>query len=387
MKEPITHFGIRNTPALMEAFHNLGNDLLTQLMEFYASPNEKKSLRTWKMKDIVKMTGRSEAFIRTLEKSDKIYEPIKINGIRHYTLELINKIRDKTGTRFKRPIGSEPIILAISNFKGGVAKSTTSMHLTHKGALEGKRMLAIDLDPQGTFTLGFGYIPDIDIKEEQTIKDAMIISPDLVHKAIRKTYFTGIDLIPGNLVLSELEILLTDVSEQKNKIKTIGYPNERLKNILDIVKDNYDIIVLDCGPNLGMLTINALTAANALLVPIPPMMSDLGSFVTCTGTLSELLKHINKDFDFFRILISKHPESKESKQLEILMREKFGTYILQKCLVNSVEVEKAASIFSSVYELPNKSTKSYKRAIESLDNVYLEIFDAFKQIWSAQHEE
>ncbi len=386
MKEPLTHFGIKDASNLMEAFHNLGNDMLTNLMEFYAAPNQKKTLKTWKMKEATEMVGRSEAYIRRLEEESPEYQPEKINGIRHYSIELINKIRDKAGTRYKRPSNSNPIILAVSNFKGGVAKSTVSLHLTHKAALQGKRVLGVDLDPQATFTLNFGYAPDIDIKEEHIIKDSMLLSAENIHKVIRHTYFDGIDLIPGNLALSDVEIMLTDVSEQEKSINKMGYPNKRLENILALVKDNYDIIVLDCGPNLGMLTINALTAANALLVPIPPMMSDFGSFVTFTGTLSALLKHVNKDFDFFRILMTKHPESKESKQLEILLRGKFGIYILQKFIVNSVEIEKASSVFSSVYELPKKSTKAYKRAIESLDRVCNEIFDAFNLIWEAESE-
>ena len=161
-------------------------------------------------------------------------------------------------------------------------------------------------------------------------------------------------------------------------------PNLRLKSALDVLSTNYDVIALDCGPNLGMLTINAVSASNALLVPIPPMMSDLGSFVTFTGTLSILFEQMQKSFDFFRILLTKHPESKESKQLELLIRQRFGTFVMQKNIVSSVEVEKASSIFSSIYETQNKSTKSLKRALGTFDNVFYEIFDAFISVWETQ---
>ena len=161
-------------------------------------------------------------------------------------------------------------------------------------------------------------------------------------------------------------------------------PNLRLKAALDIISNNYDVIALDCGPNLGMLTINAVSASNSLLVPIPPMMSDLGSFVTFTGTLSILFDQMKKSFDFFKILLTKHPESKESKQLELLIRQRFGTYIMQKNIVSSVEVEKASSVFSSIYETQNKSTKTLKRALEAFDNVFYEILDAFIEIWESQ---
>lgn len=385
MKEPITIFGTKDATNLMSAFHGLGNELLTELLRYYSAPHEKKSLRTWKMKDACEMIGRSEAYIRKLEKLDSVYKPPQNDsGARSYPLDLINKIREKSGTRYHRPTQSDPIIISISNFKGGVAKSTTSLHLAHKAAILGLRVLAVDLDPQATLTLGFGYVPDIDIMHENTIRLAMTESSEKIKDLRIKTYFDGIDLIPSNLSLSDLEIVLTDISQQETQARTLGMPNERLINALSVVKDDYDIIVLDCGPNLGMLTINAVTASNSLLVPIPPMMSDFGSFVTFTGTLESLFQQTNKNFEFFRILITKHPESKESKQLEIMMREKFGNYILQKFLVNSVEIEKAASTFSSVYELPKKSAPAYKRAMTSMDGVMNEIFDAFKKIWYEQ---
>jgi len=387
MSDPITHFGTSNATNLMSGFHELGNDLLSDLLKYYANPHEKKTLRTWKMKDACNMIGRSEAFLRKLELDDPSFIPQKDStGIRQYDLAFINRVRDKANTRYKRPNGSKPITLAISNFKGGVAKSTTSLHLVQKCALLGLRCLIVDLDPQATLSLSFGYIPDIDVKAEETIKSALIESPSKIDNLIQKTYFDGIDIIPGNLALSDLEINLSNLSIQETQMESLGMPNLRMANAINVVADRYDMIVLDCGPNLGMLTINAVTAANALLVPIPPMMNDLGSFVTFTGTLNALFSQLDKNFDFFRIVLTKHPESALSKQIEILMREKFGAYILQKNIVNSVEIEKASSSFSSVYEFPRKSTKSYKRAINSLDSVFNEIIDAFKYIWESQSE-
>lgn len=385
MQKPLTHFGTSNASHLMSGFNELGNELLTTLLKYYSSPYERKTLRLWKMKEACRMIGRSEGFLRKLEAQDQSFIPHKDeNGIRLYSLKLINSIRDKAKTRIIRPNATSPIILAISNFKGGVAKSTTSLHFIQKCALIGLRCLAIDLDPQATLSLGFGYVPDLDVKENETIKPSLIDTPENIKNIIQKTYFDGIYIIPGNLSLSNLEINLTDFALQKEQIKLLDMPNLRLQKALDVVKDRYDVIVLDCGPNLGMLTINAVSASNALLVPIPPMMSDLGSFVTFAGTLTRLFEQMDKNFDFFRILLTKHPESNEAKQLEILMRERFGAFILQKSIVRSVEIEKSSSVFCSVYEIPKQSTKPYKRAIESFNNVFYEVIDAFIQIWEAQ---
>lgn len=387
MSEPTTHYGVSEASKLMSAFHVMGNELLTNLLQYYSEPNKKKTLRKWKMKEACQMIGRSEAFLRKLETDSPEFAPQKDeNGIRFYDLKLINKIRDKAKTRYIRPKGSSPITLSVSNFKGGVAKSTTTLHLVQKAALLGLRCLVIDLDPQATLSLGFGYVPDIDVQPDQTIKKALIEDPKNITQLVQNTYFEGIDIIPGNLSLSDLEITLSNLTIQKEQIKILDLPNLRICNSVKHIENDYDLIVFDCGPNLGMLTINAVTYSNSLLVPIPPMMNDLGSFVTFTGTLEALFKQINKNFDFFRIILTKHPESQLSKQIEILMREKFGAYILQKNIVNSVEIEKSSSSFSSVYEMQKKSSKSYYRAIDCLDSVFIEILDAFKHIWKSQSE-
>jgi chromosome partitioning protein len=386
MAEPITHYGIENASSVMSAFHKVGNDQLAELLELYSAPAMMKTLRTWGLREAAPLIGRSEQHIRKLEEiGGPLYPHLKdAKNKRYYTLERINQFRDKLGTRYKRDKLSDTMIFAVSNFKGGVGKSSSSLAFSHKCALEGLRVLCIDLDPQATLTLGFGFIPDVHLKGEDTISKALNESPTCISSLIQKTYFDGISLIPGNLALSDMELELINSDKQKRDILKLGMPQERLKNALSLVKDQYDIIILDCGPNLGILTINALTAANALLVPIPPMMPDFGSYVTFTGTLAELFKSINKDFVFFRILLTKHSGSQEADGIATMMRQRFGRYMLINSIVNSVEIEKASSKFGSVYELPKNSSPTYRRAITTLDLVFNEILDACKTIWKAQ---
>lgn len=386
MSEPLTHYGINNASALMSGFHKVGTDSLDALLKYYSAPEERKTLRTWGIREAANLIGRTEQNLRQLERPHGIlYPPLKTaKGKRYYTLKRVNQIRDILGTRFKREPGSKPMILAVSNFKGGVAKSTIALHLAQKCALEGLRVLCIDLDPQATLTLGFGYVPDIHLEASDTINSALCESLENIHDLIRTTYFDGISLIPGNLGLADTELGLANARLQEPLIATLGMPHVRLKNALKLIENNYDVIVLDCGPNLGVLTINAVTAANGMLVPIPPMMADFGSYVTFTGTLAALFDAINKEFDFFRILLTKHSGSNEARGVETLMRERFGRYMLINHIVNSVEIEKAAGQFGSVYEMQRISSESYKRAIKSFDNVFAEIVDGFKLIWKSQ---
>jgi len=116
-----------------------------------------------------------------------------------------------------------------------------------------------------------------------------------------------------------------------------------LKKTLALVKSNYDVIVLDCGPNLGALTMNAVAACNAMLVPIPPSMPDFGSFVRFTKTLSDLFNKIQPKLEFFRILISKHRGTNAANLLDTVMREKFGGYMLVNHMVETAEIDNTAT--------------------------------------------
>ena len=383
----LTHYGVDDLQQLLDAMSRLGQDILTGDVVDDIHAINQKILRKFKMKETCKMIDRSDAFLRKLEQSEpEFYTPEKINGIRYYTLEMINNIRDKAGTRKKRPENSKPIILAISNFKGGVGKSITSKSLCDKLALEGFKVLSIGLDGQGTDSLYYGIIPDIDISPDETIRPALLDNPKTIKNLIRKTYIDGVDIIPGNLSLSEAEIRLTDYREQMKQSKLLGFPDERLSNALDIISNEYDIIVLDCGPNLNMLTLNAINACNAILIPVPPAAPDVASYFTYCKTLVSHLETTgkHKSLEFFRILITKHPKNKSADNISKMMIREFGSYVMLKSIVYSAEIDKAASQFSSLYELPPNSKSTYKRAMESMDAAFNEIVDAFCLIWESQ---
>ena len=338
------------------------------------------------MKEACEMIGRSDAFLRKLEQSNPDFEAEKINGVRYYTLELINKIRDKAGTRYIRPKGSKPIKQAISHFKGGVGKSTTANSLACKLALSGLRVLGIGMDGQGTDALYYGIIPDLHITPDETIKLALLEDPSLIKSLVKKTFFPGIDIIPGNLTLTHVEMKLTNYQEQMQQVKKMGFPDERLTNALKYIEDDYDVIIFDCGPNLNILTLNAINACNSLLVPIPPALPDVASFATYCRTLKDHLESSNKTktLEFFRIVATKHPKNKTAENILRLMLQEFGSYVMQKHIVYSAEIERAASNFCSLYELPSSSKKTYLRGLESMEGVFNEILDAYKEIWVAQ---
>ena len=145
-------------------------------------------------------------------------------------------------------------IIAVANQKGGVGKSTTAINLSACLAERGKKVLAIDIDPQGNTTSGFG----IDKNGVDNTLYELLLGEIEVEETIIENVVDNLDLIPSNMNLSGSEIELIGV-EEKEYI---------LKKGIDKIKDKYDFIIMDCPPSLSMLTINALTAATSVLVPI-----------------------------------------------------------------------------------------------------------------------
>lgn len=387
MHTPLTRFGLKTPAITMEAFHEVGTETLREVLQIASAPQSHKTLRTWGIYAAAELVGKSSQTIRQLEK-DGTLGPAKLteNGKRCYTLEDINHLRDLLNTRFKRPPHSEPIIMAITNFKGGVAKTTTSTLLAQKCALDGLRVLVVDLDPQASFTLLFGYIPDIHLIGDDTIASALMDNFEDIKRVIRKTYFTGIDIIPSNLDLAGVELMLPG---KDNNSDQLGNPVERLKKSIALVKDNYDVIIFDCGPNLGSLTLNAVSACNAMLVPIPPAMPDFGSFVRFTNTLSELFDAVKPNLEFFRIVLTKHSGSNAANLLDNLMRTKFGKLMLVNPMVATVEIETTNNALGTLYEKPSSgtNTSAFKRALEASNKVNDEIINAFKEIWDSQENQ
>ena len=145
-------------------------------------------------------------------------------------------------------------VIAISNQKGGVGKTTTAINLSACLAEQGKKILAIDLDPQGNMTSGLGVNKSA---QENTVYELMLGSCT-IKECIIKTNYNELDLISSNVNLAGAEIEIIDLKERE----------KLLKNEVDYVKNDYDYIIVDCPPALGMLTINAMTTADSVLVPI-----------------------------------------------------------------------------------------------------------------------
>jgi|GEM_PF-385959 len=373
---------------LLEHFRKNGNHVLKKIRALHAAPNSRKILRTWDINETARLIGCAPNTIRKHETTDGsgiLGKPeYGTNKRRAYSLSRINQIRDILDQRYLRPAHSKPSIIAFSIFKGGGGKTTSAIHFAQYAALMGQRVLCVDLDPQGTMTFLFGYIPEVDFGSEATVAEVLIDDPNLIHERIVETNWPNIHLIPGNSGLEGTDMMLFDPSADNGR--NLGPVLQRLDNALNKVADQFDVIVLDCGPNLGVLTYNATVAANILIIPMKPDMSAFGSCVSYTGSLEALFKSYPKTFDYFRCYINQHPGGEDADQAERMIRLNFKDHVLHNVMVTTQELQRSTNDLGTLYEVskPKRSLQTYRRAIQHMNQVNQEIFDLVKTTWDNQ---
>lgn len=174
-------------------------------------------------------------------------------------------------------------IIAIANQKGGVGKTTTSINLSASLAAKGKKVLMIDTDPQGNATSGFG----VDKNELENTIYELILGECSIQDCILKDVIPGVSILPSNVNLAAAEIELIGV-EKKEYI---------LKNEIDWIKESYDFIIIDCPPSLSMLTVNAMTTADTVLVPIQCEYYALEGLSQLIHTVNLVKERLNPDLD------------------------------------------------------------------------------------------
>jgi chromosome partitioning protein len=393
----------RNTAidGLIAADAQILSKQLQRLREQIFAPESKKVLRRFTSGETARLIGISDSYLRQLSLAKEGPSPdVGPGGRRQYNLEQVNALRrhlsstsqaDKIKQYLPHRTGDEHLqILAVTNFKGGSGKTTTSVHLAQYLALHGYRVLAIDLDPQASLSSLLGFQPEFDLHANETLYGAVRYDNERrsLSEVVRKTYFDSLHVVPANLELHEFEHTTPRVlAEGGGGGEELFFA--RVKTALTAVEEDYDVVIIDCPPQLGFLTLSALCAATSVLVTIHPQMLDVASmsqFLLMTSDLLTVVRKAGGDlrFDFFRYVATRL-ESNDGPQAQILgfLRSLFGERVLTHAMLKSTAISDAGLTKQTLYEVgrENFSRGTYDRAIESLDAVNGEIESLIKKAW------
>lgn len=362
-------------------------------------PDAKKTLRRFPMSEVAHYLGISPNNLKRLHLEGKGPEPlIAAAGRRFYTAEQMMELRhylDKNGRSdakkyvpFRKP-GDKLQVVAVVNFKGGSGKTTTAAHLAQHLALTGHRVLAVDLDPQASLSALHGFQPELD--GNPSLYDAIRYDEKRrsIADVILPTNFPLLEIIPANLELQEFEFD-TPLSMQTSNEGKRFY--SRLGRSLEDIDERFDIVVIDCPPQLGFLTLTALTASTSVLVTVHPQMLDLMSMSQFLLMLGNFVKSIREKgapvkIDWLRYLITRfEPTDVPQTRMLGFMQTVLAEELLKNPMLKSTAISDAGLTKQTLYEVERKSFSrdTYDRAIEALDAVNFEIQGLIHRAWGRQ---
>ncbi len=240
-------------------------------------------------------------------------------------------------------------IIAIANQKGGVGKTTTAINLSACLAETGKKVLTIDLDPQGNTTSGLG----VDKEELENTVYELMLGECTIRESMIKTEIEGLQLIPSNVNLAGAEIELLGISEKEYI----------LKNEVDYIQDDFDFIIIDCPPSLNMLTINAMTTANTVLVPIQCEYYALEGLSQLIHTINLVQKRLNPNLHMEGVVFTMY-DARTNLSLQVVenVKTNLNTTIYKTIIPRNIRLAEAPShgLPINLYDSKSAGAESYR---------------------------
>lgn len=280
------------------------------------------------------------------------------------------------------PLGKTVVF---GNYKGGVAKSTSSVAMAQALTLKGLKVLFLDLDPQATATLCLGFDPDIEIDPSNTILPVLYNEQDpdyqnCLKSSIQNTYWPNLDIIASSSQLAEAEMLIIGQLKSNPKVEFWNLLHEGLRN----VRNDYDVIVIDTPPQLSNITLNAIFAADGLIMPLPPAAVDFASSTAFWWLVGEIVAGIDKaatkEFDFVNVLLTKVDMTKTlTPEIVTWIRDAYGDTVLPFHIPESTAVSNASAEFGTIYDTPTPlgSIEAYRKVRDPHDKLADYIYTQF----------
>lgn len=359
-------------------------------------PDARKGLRKFQIAEVADFMGVTQSHLRQLHSEGKGPEVESVGGRRYYTAEQMLELREyleankKSDKRYyvpKRREGEPMQVVSVVNFKGGSGKTTTAAHLSQYLALTGHRVLAVDLDPQASLTSLFGIQPELD--ETPSLYEALRFDGERksIMEVIQPTNIPGLDVVPANLVLQEYEYDVPLTISKKGDEGRLFYM--RITEALKQVDDRYDVVVIDCPPQLGYLTITALMASTGILITIHPQMLDIMSmsqFLMMLGGIMTPVAEAGAEIrvEWFRYLVTRYePTDIPQQQMVGFMTSMFAQQMLRNHVLKSTAISDASIRKQTLYEVDRHDfvRSTYDRSIESLNASNSEIMGLIHSTW------
>ena len=245
-------------------------------------------------------------------------------------------------------------VISIANQKGGVGKTTTTVNLATLLAKKGKKILLIDTDPQGNATSGLGITKEL----EMSVYD-ILVGETTFDEAIQQTSIKNLTVCPSNISLAGAEVELVSMMSRE----------QRLKTKLDEVKDQYDYILIDCPPSLGLITLNAFTASDSVLIPVQCEYFALEGLGQLLNTVNLVKKHLNKNLEIEGALLTMYDaRTNLSNQVVKEVKKYFEDKVYKTVIPRNVRLSEAPSYGMpiSIYDPKSKGAKAYEKFTKEL---------------------
>ena len=375
----------RVSMADLDTLASTAADVLAQVRDAMIEPHPRKVAPTLSSTAIAELCRIDKTQIKYLTQKHNLPAGQKPEGLKakEYSLEDAVAWVKTLGPYPSRPENKPGKVIAVCNYKGGVAKTSTTVALAQALTLRGLKVLVVDCDGQGTATQLLGISPEQDVEVEQTIMPYIHGDETDLRYAVQQSYWFNLGVIPASsgLLAAEFAIPAKAMSQRGFRFW------EMLKTGLEPLREEFDLVLIDTSPSLSHLTLNAMIAADSIIMPCPPDALDFASSVQFWGIFSELVDSLpdatQKNYNFISIVYTKVQANEISRLVKTWMKQAYGTHINGIEIPDSTAARTASAQLKTIYDLskPDGSAEAYRRYKDPLDRLADFVLDQLALSW------